>query len=205
VPPEPQPFGRVADTRTRIRIRLESFGAMTIICAVEDATGVVMACDEQSSTWNRRFHTEPPKLFRNGEYLFGICGDWRMAQLLQYGLEPPPVRTWDVDRHIATVFVDAVRECFQAGGYERQTDGAASIEGSFLVAVKRRVYHVESNYQFNRSASGTYSMGSGEDVAIGAMHALQGQDAESRVRAGVDAAIEHTTGCGYGIRIEWAY
>jgi ATP-dependent protease HslVU (ClpYQ) peptidase subunit len=176
---------------------------MTIVCAVEDANGVVMACDEQASTSNRKFQGEASKLFRNGEYLFGTCGDIRMAQLLRYALEPPYVDTWDVDRHIATRFTDAVRACFEEGGWQRTEDGAAR-GGHFLVAVKGRVYEVEDNYQFFRNAEGIYTVGSGDEVAVGAMHALRDRDPETRVRAGVEAAIAHTTGCGYGVRIEWA-
>lgn len=177
---------------------------MTIVCAVEGATGVVMACDEQASTPNRKFQGEASKLFRNGEYLFGTCGDIRMAQLLRYALEPPYVDTWDVDRHIATRFIDAVRQCFDDGGWQRTEEGADR-GGSFLVAVKGRLYEIEENYQFFRNAEGIYTIGSGGDVAVGAMHALRDHDAETRVRAGVDAAIAHTTGCGFGVRVEWAH
>ncbi len=125
-----------------------------------------------------------------------------MAQLLRYALEPPYVDTWDVDRHIATRFIDAVRQCFD-GGWQRTEEGADR-GGTFLVAVRGRVDEIADNYQFFRNAEGIYPIGSGDDVAVGAIHALRDRDAETRVRAGVDAAIAHTTGCGFGVRVEWA-
>lgn len=174
---------------------------MTIICAVEDENGVVMGCDSQASTDSRKYESETPKLFRNGEYLFGACGSLRMSQLLQYALDPPRVDDWDLDRIIATQFVDAVREAFREGGFESTKDDAV-FGGNFLVAVRGRVYEIQPDYGFFRAAAGIYTIGSGDDVAIGAIHALAALDAEARVRAGVQAATDHTTACGYTLRIE---
>jgi len=114
-----------------------------------------------------------------------------MAQLLWYALEPPYVDTGDVDRHSATRFIDAVRQCFDDGGWQWTEEGADR-GGTFLVAVRGRVDEIADNYQFFRNAEGIYPIGSGDDVAVGAIHALRDRDAETRVRAGVDAAIAHT-------------
>src|SRR4030095_14530972 len=85
------------------------------------------------------------KIFRNGEFILGFTSSFRMGQLLRYSLVPPVPRDWDLDRFMATEFVQSVRDCLREGGFARNDSGVES-GGTFLVALRGRLYRIESDF-----------------------------------------------------------
>ena len=127
--------------------------------------------------------------------MFGFTTSFRMGQLLRYSLAPPLYDGWDIDRHLATSFVDAVRDCLKTGGYASVDKGEES-GGTFLVGYRDRLYRIGSDYQVGRSADGYDAVGCGSDLALGAMHAtdIEGVHREHRVMAALKAAERFSAG-----------
>lgn len=133
------------------------------------------------------------KVFTNGEFLMGFTSSFRMGQLLRYSFSPPPfIEKEDLDKYMVTRFVDALRTCLQAGGYEINKSGRVE-GGTFLVGVRGRLYVIEGDYQVGIPADNFAAVGCGDQIAHGALYASQGQDPEKRLEIALRAA-EHFSG-----------
>lgn len=165
---------------------------MTCIVALETQRGVWMGHDQLGSDGFTGAPIEAPKVFTNGPLLIGMCGSFRMGQLLQYGLHPPEESlSWDVDRWVAMDLVPAIREAFEAGGWDRINNGRAK-GGSFLVVVRGRCYEVQDDYSFMRMPSGEYAVGSGTYHALGSLHTTRDwAKPKERIVAALEAAAEY--------------
>lgn len=131
--------------------------------------------------------------------VFGYTSSFRMGDLLRYALDlgdnPPPADD-TLDRWMRVTFVDAVRACFEAGGYLRTKEGV-QCGGTFVVGVHGRLFGIEDDFQVGELAAGYTAVGSGYLAALGALHALT--DGRKRlsppdvVLAALKAAEAHTT------------
>ena len=90
---------------------------MTCIVGIVDAGRVLIAGDSAGSDGWHVDSRADSKVFTVGPYAMGFTTSFRMGQLLRYRLDVPGPDTWDVDRYMATTFVDAVRDCLKAGGF----------------------------------------------------------------------------------------
>ena len=61
---------------------------MTCIVGYKDGNDVWIGGDSLGSNeWGQQIATAQPKVFTNGPMLMGCCGSFRLAQLLQYGVD----------------------------------------------------------------------------------------------------------------------
>jgi ATP-dependent protease HslVU (ClpYQ) peptidase subunit len=138
------------------------------------------------------------KVFRNQNYVMGFTTSFRMGQLLRYGTLPPAPtaeQNWDLDRFMATTFVDAVRKVLEAGGWLKSSSGVEE-GGTFLVGARGMLYEVHGDFQVGRTLDGYSAVGCGEDLALGALHATVGSDltTRERVELALRAAEHHSAG-----------
>lgn len=112
------------------------------------------------------------KVFTSGPFVFGFTTSFRMGQLLRYAWTPPepPAAAGDLDRFLATAFVDGLRECLKAGGWAAK-DKEREEGGTFLVGVAGRLFRIEPDYQVGESIAGFDAVGGGDELALGALHA----------------------------------
>ncbi len=136
------------------------------------------------------------KVFRNGGYLFGFTTSFRMGQLIRHSLEPPEP-TGDLERFMSTTFVDALRTCLKDGGWARK-DSDREEGGTFLVGVRGRLFTVHEDYQVGEGADPYAAVGSGADIALGALFATAGTRMSPRRR--VDVALQAAERFSAGVR-----
>ena len=147
---------------------------MTVIVGAVVNGKIYMGADSAGSNGYLQLTVrKDKKLFRNGPYLIGCCGSFRMTQLLRYSFQPPVCDDGeDVEQFMATRFIDAVRECFKAGGYAAKSQEVES-GGQFLVGYRGRLFQIEGDYQVGESVDGYDAVGSGADLALGALSATK--------------------------------
>lgn len=123
-----------------------------------------------------------PKVFRKKDMVFGWTGSFRMGQLLEYRLEIPQHHP-DVDdaTYMRTDFVDAVRACLKEYGFARVEDNVDQ-GGHFLVGYRGTIYRVESDFQVFVHAKPYDAVGCGSSFALGALHAMRGDDVDPTTR-----------------------
>ena len=134
------------------------------------------------------------KVFRNSDFLMGFTTSFRMGQLLRYSLKPPRRHPDDdIHQYMVVDFINAIRECLKAGGCASKEDEVES-GGTFLVGYAGHLFTVDSDYQVGIPEDGYAAVGSGQDIALGALFATQGQAPRQRVLTALRSAERFNAG-----------
>ncbi|HEX7735352.1 MAG TPA: hypothetical protein VF458_10825 [Ktedonobacteraceae bacterium] len=134
------------------------------------------------------------KVFRNGPFLIGGTSSFRMLQLLHHAFVPPAYDpAVDLEKYLATTFIDAIRQCFKDGGYA-QKSSEQETGGVFLVGFEKRLFVIDSDYQVGETLDGYAAVGCGADVALGVLYATPDMQAARRVELALKAAEAHNNG-----------
>lgn len=129
------------------------------------------------------------KVFLNGPFIMGFTTSFRMGQLLRYKLTPPKQSINQNDMaYLVTDFIDAVRECFTDNGFGTESEG-----GTFLVGYNGKLYTIDSDFQVGLSKAGIHAVGSGANIALGAMYVSKGKP-EARITKALEAAAAYNAG-----------
>ena len=125
----------------------------------------------------------------------GFTTSFRMGQLLRYRLNPPRRHPADdINQYMVVDFINAVRECLKAGGWASKKEETER-GGTFLVGYSGQLFTIDSDYQVGQPKDGFAAVGFGEDVALGALFATQGQDdPRERVLTALRAAERFSAG-----------
>lgn len=105
------------------------------------------------------------KIIKNGDYMFGYTGSVRTGQILREELFTPPD---DI-----LMLPDALREYYTAAGCMADAEGMNAQTCNFLIAWQDRLYEILMDYQLNEVLGDYTAIGSGAQVAMGAMYAMQ--------------------------------
>lgn len=167
---------------------------MTCIVGIVDGGKVIIGADSAACSGLDRRTRVDRKAFVNGELIFGGTTSFRMLQLLQFALTPPPIiEGRDPYSYAVRDLVPAIRQCMKDGGWSKAENGREE-GGTFLVGFRGHLFSVHSDYQVAEEVDGIASCGCGESYAMGAMHALKGKPAQERLQAGLDAAVHFSAG-----------
>lgn len=170
---------------------------MTCIVGLED-NGKVYLGGDRASVGDNHYLTlsAHPKVFQNGPFIMGYTSSFRMGQLLQYRLCVPDLPSEvPMDEFMATLFVDAVRDCLRDGGYTKIEYNQEKV-GTFLIGVEGKLYRYDDDHQVIRPNCGYDVVGCGVSVALGSLHTSSALKVKSkdRLKMALTAASEFVTG-----------
>jgi len=161
-----------------------------VTCIVGIAeTGKVWMGGDSGSICNGIVNVDgTPKVFRKGEFLIGCCGLARISDVVRFLFNPPPVKG-DVTAHMARRFVPALAKCFERAGLQPpKEDEGAAYAGSVLVGVRGALFLVDGSFALTNEVDGYNAVGSGCEVALGAMYAARTLEPEGRLKVALEAA-----------------
>lgn len=117
-----------------------------------------------------------PKVFTTGPFIMGFTSSFRMGQILMSSMFKPPHQKKDQSDYdfMVTSFIEAVKDCFDEGGYSQKYKEGDDKGGTFLVGYKGELYMIEGDYQVAMTHDKFMAVGCGEELAEGAMFALEG-------------------------------
>jgi ATP-dependent protease HslVU (ClpYQ) peptidase subunit len=172
---------------------------MTCVAGLVKGSRVYIAGDSAGSNDSHQLTLRrDKKVFRRDDLgmIFGCCGSFRMFQLLHHAFAPPlpASEEEDLEHYMATDFIDAVRSCFAEGGFAKKKQEREK-GGFFLVGLRGRLFQVEGDYQVGESLDGYAAIGSGGNIALGALFVTRHLDLspEQRLRDALEAAQHHIT------------
>ena len=183
---------------------------MTTLVAIQGDGWSVMGCDSRLSDEHGRFQiAKTPKIVDNNGILIGGCGSSRASNVLHYGyVQPKPTIKEDLITYMTQKFIPAMRKNFVDAGIDMKEDGdVAQIDGGFIISVKGQVFSVSEDYSWDTDVRNVYVMGSGGDVALGALAALGVEkvntikEAERMIRKAISIAIQYDNMCSQPIHI----
>lgn len=133
------------------------------------------------------------KVFIRGEFIFGFCGSFRMGQLLQYTLKLPKHPAGKPDfKYLVNEFIDAVRDCIMTENKKAGSKKDEELYPYFLFGYRGQLYGVQGDYQVSKPEEGFDAVGSGADIAMGAMHAsTKVSDPKKRIIMALEASAKN--------------
>ena len=135
------------------------------------------------------------KLFYNGKFLIGGTTSFRMLDLLRYKFVPPvldPDLT-ELRRYMCTLFIDGVRSVLGEGGF-RKKDNEVEKGGTFLVAIRGRLFTVWDDFQVAENVEPYAAVGCGTDLALGSLFSTDHLEPKKRIRIALEAAEQFSAG-----------
>lgn len=184
---------------------------MTCIVGIEADGLVYMGGDSNYSDGHTQglLAADTPKVWRSGDYLLGVSGSARVANVLRF-LVFPPAPTRGVLRHMVTKVVPALRKTLRktgrllqeqrsGGSQDYAISGGDASDGTLLVGVRGKLFAIHGDFQVCHPRTQYDAIGSGVDVALGALHVTKGMPPRTRVRRALEASEAHAC----GVRRPW--
>jgi ATP-dependent protease HslVU (ClpYQ) peptidase subunit len=139
--------------------------------------------------------------------MMGGTGDWRMCQIVRFGLaiEKPTPKQSDLE-YITMVVTEAIRKILKDHGYTIIKDSREDAEGEFLIAYRGELYHVDRLFAVNPVKEDFEAIGSGAETAIGALAILARQSLPPKrvIRQALKIAAHYAVGVGGPFHVEKA-
>ena len=148
---------------------------MTTLAAVQGDGWSVIGCDSRASDEDGRYmELAVSKIIDNNGVLIAVSGASRGGNITQFGWKPPkPKAAENLDLFMTKRFIPSMRKAFIESGYDGKEDGdAAWHDSNLLVSVRGVIYPIFNDYSWDREARRVYYAGSGGDIALGALEAL---------------------------------
>lgn len=167
---------------------------MTCIVGLVDKGSVYIGGDSAGVAGLSISIRSDEKVFFNGPFIMGFTTSFRMGQLLRYKFDPPKQTIHQTDmQYMVTTFIDTARTCFKENGFG---DKEATVGGTFLVGYHGKLYTINSDFQVGVPADPYDTVGSGSDLALGAMfaNAKTKMTPEKRVIQALEAAATFNAG-----------
>lgn len=167
---------------------------MTCIAGVVAKGRVYLRGDSAGAAGVQLVLRRDEKVFRTGPFVMGFTSSYRMGQVLRYAFTPPAPPTQDggLMRYMATAFVDSLREALKTAGWARVESGQ-ELGGVFLVGVHGRLFRVDGDFHVGEPRDAFDAVGSGADLARGALFATHAMAPNPRVRMALRAAERGNT------------
>jgi ATP-dependent protease HslVU (ClpYQ) peptidase subunit len=173
---------------------------MTTLVAIQGDGWSVIGCDSRASDEDGRYmELATSKIIDNNGILIAVSGASRGGNITQFGWKPPkPKPAENLDLFITKRFIPSMRQAFVEAGYDGKEDGdSAWHDSNLLISVKGVIYPIFNDYSWDREARRVYYAGSGGDVALGALEALNyskltsPDSAEKVLRRAIEIACKH--------------
>lgn len=133
------------------------------------------------------------KVFSNDNCIIGVAGEARCIDILRYHFQIPNPSTDDLPTYMSVDFAEAIRQVLKDKGYSERENESESFGSYFLVGIAGRLFEIGSTYEVIEHESYA-AIGSGADVALGALYATENKSPIDRIELALKAAECHTIG-----------
>lgn len=140
-----------------------------------------LVSNDSGRTW---IHPDMTKINRRGVFLIAGAGEVAACDIAQHIWDPPVPNEKDkrdLYHFMITKVIPSLRDSFKSNGYilDKSDDEETTSRFQFIVAVNGELFDIGDDLSVMRSADGFYAIGSGADIALGALHA--GAEAQEAV------------------------
>ena len=167
-----------------------------IVGLVEDGKVYIGGDSAGCSGYDIRIRKDP-KVFINGNFIFGFTSSFRMGDILKYSFTPPYHKP-EIDdyKYLCTDWIDEVIKTFKDKGFARINLNEVS-GGIFLFGYKGNLYRVDNDFQIGQNSFNYDACGCGEYYALGALKSTEQfklLQPKERIRIALEAAFYFSAG-----------
>jgi ATP-dependent protease HslVU (ClpYQ) peptidase subunit len=150
---------------------------MTIIAAIQAPSSILMGGDSAQHANGSITIVLDPKIFQNGDYLFGVAGSPRIAEIVQYEFHPPvKIQSMTWKEFLVRSFLPKLKTAL---GPESSLQ-----KSGLLVATKGGgIFEVSDNWFVEQSRDPYAAIGSGASYALGSFHSTSGNPRRRLLKA----------------------
>lgn len=166
---------------------------MTCIVGIAKGGKVWMGGDGEQQT-NVKHCDRMPKVARVGQTLIGCAGLMRIKQIVHTAFLPPRF-DGEIDQlphWMSSIFVPELQQAIEANIAKRVEDEAWGL----LVGLHGHLFSIDCSYYVGMPDLQYDAVGSGSEVALGALYAARNAKPEQRVRIALEAASKHAVAVG---------
>jgi len=157
---------------------------------------VILGGDSASITNKQIMIRKTPKVFKNGNFIFGSSGSIRLSQLLENSFKPPKIEIDTILEYMCITFVNEIRNCLREGGILNINNNIETMENDIIVGYKNRLFTIYSDFTVFENINDFISIGSGLEYALGSLHTTKDDNItiENKILLALGAASKYCTG-----------
>ena len=172
---------------------------MTIIIGYKENDVLYFGVDSRISSDHKVFTLSDDKIWSGNGILFGVCGHWRAAQIVKHKFNIPerPCKM-STEKYMNTVFIDELRKVFKENGYTEINNNEEKAHGAYLmIGIDNRLFNIGYDFSVLEQEDNYICLGSGEDLAYGAMNILKDQNLDpiDKIIKALETACKYNSGC----------
>ncbi len=135
-----------------------------IVGAVHDGV-VYIGGDACASNFFTAHNAGNTKVFRKGEALIGVCGSYKVIDLLTYHMPSLSDTLQNYDSYLRTEFMPSVFNTLAKWAWNKDEE----YDFQFLLGFKGKLFAFQSDFSILNTPSFGYAIGSGGEVAMGSL------------------------------------
>lgn len=177
---------------------------MTCIVAIKHEGAVYIGSDAGAvdpSNYSMHVQDDPKSFKLSGEVemIIGYSGSWRAGQLIRYSLTLPEHSPKKTDMaYIVTDVVDALMELLRSNNTLKKENEKEETDADIVIGYRGEIYVVDGNFAVMKPMNGYVAIGSGGDIALGALYASgltqKKMSPKERLKLALEASATFTAG-----------
>jgi ATP-dependent protease HslVU (ClpYQ) peptidase subunit len=180
---------------------------MTAIVGIQGKGWAVIAADSMTTYDDKPYYAKGmDKAVRKGDYVFAFAGDAIAGNIAEFLWTPPKfIKTMPLDAFMQVKVLPSLRDAMKEHGYEPDVIKDPNAGFDALMCVNGVIYEIDEEYMWSRDDRGLYSVGSGGQLALGALATGFSKNsikaAEFAARRAIKISADYCIGVGGDVKV----
>ena len=180
---------------------------MTAIVGIQGKGWAVIAADSMTTYDDKPYYAKGmDKAVRKGDYVFAFAGDAIAGNIAEFLWTPPKlIKTIPLDAFMQVKVLPSLRDAMKEHGYEPDVIKDPNAGFDALMCVNGVIYEIDEEYMWSRDDRGLYSVGSGGQLALGALATGFSKNsmkaAEFAARRAIKISADYCIGVGGDVKV----
>jgi ATP-dependent protease HslVU (ClpYQ) peptidase subunit len=180
---------------------------MTAIVGIQGKGWAVIAADSMTTYDDKPYYAKGmDKAIRKGDYVFAFAGDAIAGNIAEFLWTPPKIiKTMQLDAFMQVKVLPSLRDAMKEHGYEPDVIKDPNSGFDALMCLNGVIYEIDEEYMWSRDDRGLYSVGSGGQLALGALATGFSKNstkaAEFAARRAIKISADYCIGVGGDIKV----
>jgi ATP-dependent protease HslVU (ClpYQ) peptidase subunit len=180
---------------------------MTAIVGIQGKGWAVIAADSMTTYDDKPYYAKGmDKAVRKGDYVFAFAGDAIAGNIAEFLWTPPKfIKTMPLDAFMQVRVLPSLRDAMKEHGYEPDINKDPNAGFDALVCLNGVIYEIDEQYLWSRDDRGLYAVGSGGQLALGALATGFSKNsmkaAEFAARRAIKISADYCIGVGGDVKV----
>lgn len=180
---------------------------MTAIVGIQGKGWAVVAADSMTTYDDKPYYAKGmDKAVRKGDYVFAFAGDAVAGNIAEFLWTPPKlIKTMPLDAFMQVKVLPSLRDAMKEHGYEPDAIKDPNAGFDALMCLNGVIYEIDEEYMWSRDDRGLYAVGSGGQLALGALATGFSKNsikaAEFAARRAIKISADYCIGVGGDVKV----